>query len=148
MRLCYLVSGVGVKQKLSPTSAFSKMSAMKHESHSRTRKRKPARAKTRNKTRATKKPIPRPKMLTGPITTPTTVSKIKACEEVEVGDVGGFGSPEELEAHEKRCGQEAAEFCHTCGRNLCVNHYELLHRDHEISGQKTEQALTTRNQSL
>ncbi len=87
-------------------------------------------------------------MLTGPITTPTTVSKVKACDEVEVGDVGGFGSPEELEAHEKRCGQEAAEFCHVCSRNLCISHYELLHRDHDISGQKTEQSLTTRNQSL
>ncbi len=87
-------------------------------------------------------------MLTGPITTPTTVSKVKACEEVEVGDVGGFGSTEELEAHEKRCGQEAAEFCHVCGRNLCVSHFELLHRDHDVTGQNTGQGLAVRNQSL
>jgi hypothetical protein len=63
---------------------------------------------------------------------------------VEVGDIGGFGSPEKLEAHEKRCGQEATEFCNTCARNLCRNHYELLHRDHDtIDGHTAGQSLTS-----
>jgi hypothetical protein len=48
-----------------------------------------------------------------------------------VGDIGGFGSPEELEEHQKRCSEPATEFCGNCGRNLCRNHYEMLHRDHD-----------------
>src|SRR5712692_7501424 len=56
---------------------------------------------------------------------------LKACQEVEIGDIGGFGSPEELEEHEKRCSEPATEFCSNCGKNLCRNHYDLIHRDHD-----------------
>lgn len=66
---------------------------------------------------------------------------MKACQEVEVGDIGGFGSPEELEEHEKRCSEPATEFCTNCGKNLCRNHYDLIHRDHDTSGHSTSSSL-------
>jgi hypothetical protein len=66
---------------------------------------------------------------------------LKACQEVEVGDIGGFGSPEELEEHEKRCSEPASEFCTNCGKNLCRNHYDLIHRDHDTSGHSTSSGL-------
>ena len=62
---------------------------------------------------------------------------LKPCQEVEVGDIGGFGSPEELEEHEKRCSEPATEFCSNCGKSLCRNHYDLIHRDHDTSGHST-----------
>lgn len=65
---------------------------------------------------------------------PSQPSNPNGCEEVEVGDIGGFGNARELEAHEKHCGQQATEFCHTCARRLCNSHYELLHRDHDTTG--------------
>ena len=66
----------------------------------------------------------------------------KACQELEVGDIGGFGSPDELEEHEKRCGEPATEFCNGCGKNLCHAHYDLLHRDHDtFTGQTRSQGL-------
>jgi hypothetical protein len=66
---------------------------------------------------------------------------LKACQEVEVGDIGGFGSPEELEDHEKRCSEPATEFCTNCGKNLCRNHYDLIHRDHDTSAHSTSSGL-------
>lgn len=66
---------------------------------------------------------------------------LKPCQEVEVGDIGGFGSPEELEEHEKRCSEPATEFCTNCGKNLCRNHYDLIHRDHDTSGHSTSSSL-------
>ena len=66
---------------------------------------------------------------------------LKACQEVEIGDIGGFGSPEELEEHEKRCSEPATEFCSNCGKNLCRNHYDLIHRDHDTSGHSSSSSL-------
>jgi len=66
---------------------------------------------------------------------------LKTCQEVEIGDIGGFGSPEELEEHEKRCSEPATEFCSNCGKNLCRNHYDLIHRDHDTSGHPTSSSL-------
>ncbi|HEX9612491.1 MAG TPA: hypothetical protein VGA05_02635 [Candidatus Bathyarchaeia archaeon] len=66
---------------------------------------------------------------------------LKSCQEVEVGDIGGFGSPEELEEHEKRCSEPATEFCSNCGKNLCRNHYDLIHRDHDTSGHSTSSGM-------
>jgi len=122
----------------------SRPAAMKAKRRSRTHKKTPTHGKKRHKARRTTRvghaaptaPIPSPP--------PAPISSVKTCQEVEVGDIGGFGSPEKLEAHEKRCGQEAAEFCNTCARNLCRNHYELLHRDHDtIDGHTTGQSLTS-----
>ena len=66
---------------------------------------------------------------------------LKTCQEVEVGDIGGFGSPDELEEHEKRCSEPATEFCANCGKNLCRNHYDLIHRDHVTSGHSTSSSI-------
>src|SRR5438876_3878759 len=66
---------------------------------------------------------------------------LKSCQEVEVGDIGGFGSPDELEEHEKRCSEPATEFCTNCGKNLCRNHYDLIHRDHVTSGHSTSSSI-------
>jgi hypothetical protein len=66
---------------------------------------------------------------------------LKTCQEVEVGDIGGFGSPDELEEHEKRCSEPATEFCTNCGKNLCRNHYDLIHRDHDSSAHPSSPGL-------
>ena len=90
---------------------------------------------------------------TGTKTTPSTTIEatpnleatlnpaLKTCQEMEVGDIGGFGSPDELEEHEKRCSEPATEFCTNCGKNLCRNHYDLIHRDHDSSGHSTSSSL-------
>jgi hypothetical protein len=65
---------------------------------------------------------------------PIVAVSVKTCQEVEVGDIGGFGSTQELEQHEKRCSETATEFCGHCGKNLCRNHYDLMHRDHDTTG--------------
>lgn len=77
-----------------------------------------------------------------PIMEVTLNPALKSCQEVEVGDIGGFGSPEELEEHEKRCSEPATEFCSNCGKNLCRNHYDLIHRDHDTSGHSTSSSLS------
>ena len=57
----------------------------------------------------------------------------KVCQEVEVGDIGGFGDTAELEQHEKKCGDRATEYCMSCGKNLCQIHYMLMHGDHNVT---------------
>ena len=100
----------------------------KTQTHSKTKTHK----KTRTKTRTPRKPET---SLTKPETNPnlTLNTSLKTCQEMEVGDIGGFGSPEELEEHQKRCSEPATEFCTNCGRNLCRNHYDMIHRDHDRS---------------
>src|SRR6266516_2253622 len=66
---------------------------------------------------------------------------LRTCQEVEVGDIGGFGSPDELEEHEKRCSEPATEFCTNSGKNLCRNHDDLTHRDHDTSGHSTSSSV-------
>lgn len=68
------------------------------------------------------------------------VSDFKVCQEVEVGDIGGFGDSQELEQHEKKCGDRATEYCTGCGKNLCRIHYMLMHGDHDVS-ERTGQGL-------
>jgi len=75
-----------------------------------------------------------------PAATSTSLPGVNTCEEVEVGDIGGFGSIEELESHENRCTQPATELCNACARKLCGTHYELLHRDHD-SANKQESSI-------
>src|SRR5216684_107472 len=105
---------------------------MKARKASKTHKATHPRKKTKSKARTTPRTRPHAGTSIGTsIPVPAPSSLVKACEEMEIGDVGGFGDTEELEAHEKRCGQEATEFCHSCGRNLCTSHYELIHRDHD-----------------
>jgi len=70
----------------------------------------------------------------------TPSSDFKVCQEVEVGDIGGFGDTAELEQHEKKCGDRATEYCTSCGKNLCRIHYMLMHGDHNFAG-RTGQSL-------
>jgi len=72
-----------------------------------------------------------PRIVNAPVSSVPNL-KTKTCEEVEVGDIGGFGSTEELESHENRCPQPATQQCTTCRRNLCGTHYELLHQEHDV----------------
>src|SRR6059036_2622743 len=97
-----------------------------------------ARAKTRSKpkTRAKSKTsqTTRPKTATRPASIPTAnlSPDFKTCEEVGVGDIGGFGiTSEERMERETRCSQRATLFCKSCVRNLCNTHYDLLHKDHD-----------------
>lgn len=111
----------------------------------RSKKRTKAKSKSKSKTR-TKSRAKRPKKehrsdIMG-FDTPSAPNltanvALKTCQELEVGDIGGFGSTEELEEHERRCSEQATEFCASCGKNLCHNHYDLLHRDHDHSSQNS-----------
>src|SRR5881397_3228020 len=110
------------------------------KSKAHTRSRAHAKSKTHPRTRtktahsAIVESVPNPNVTLNPA--------LKTCQEVEVGDIGGFGSPDELEEHERRCIEQATEFCTNCGRNLCRNHYELIHRDHDhTSGHTIGQSL-------
>jgi hypothetical protein len=102
------------------------------KSKPRAKSQAPTKSKTRSRT-GTKtthpteiESIPSPNVTLNPA--------LKTCQELEVGDIGGFGSPDELEEHEKRCSEPATEFCTNCGKTLCRNHYDLIHRDHDTSG--------------
>src|SRR2546422_5908520 len=110
------------------------------KSKAHTRSRAHAKSKTHPRTRtktahsAIVESVPNPSVTLNPA--------LKTCQEVEVGDIGGFGSPDELEEHEKRCSEPATEFCTNCGKNLCRNHYDLIHRDHDSSGHSTSSSMT------
>src|SRR6266446_4234783 len=115
----------------------------KAKTRSKSRSRAKSKSQAKSKTRArsgTKTPhpnivesIPSPNVTLNPA--------LKTCQEVEVGDIGGFGSPDELEEHEKRCAEPATEFCSNCSKNLCRNHYDLIHRDHDSSGHSTSSSM-------
>src|SRR5467141_1547844 len=110
-------------KKKAKTRSKSKPRA-KSKSHAKSKTR--ALTGTKNVHSAIVESIPSPNVTLNPA--------LKTCQEVEVGDIGGFGSPDELEEHEKRCSEPATEFCTNCGKNLCRNHYDLIHRDHDTSG--------------
>jgi len=105
----------------------------KSKAHTRSRAHAKSKAHPRTGTKtahsAIVESIPSPNVTLNPA--------LKTCQEVEVGDIGGFGSPDELEEHEKRCSEPATEFCTSCGKNLCRNHYDLIHKDHDTSGHST-----------
>ncbi len=133
---CYRVPPDTVRHGLLETSPFFKWSAMKTKTKSKARKKTLARTKAKTKPRRSTKTTPRP-TIASPSLTSSSTPKFKTCEEGEVGDIGGFGSTEELESHEERCSQQATEFCNTCARDLCRNHFELLHRDHDSTDQQS-----------
>jgi hypothetical protein len=101
----------------------------------KTKTRPESKTRSKTQTHARSKPSTSAPTRSEPITNPslTLNTAVKTCQEVEVGDIGGFGSPDELEEHEKRCSEPATEFCINCGRTLCHSHYDLLHRDHDSS---------------
>jgi hypothetical protein len=109
------------------------------KSKPRAKSQAPTKSKTRSRT-GTKtthpteiESIPSPNVTLNPA--------LKTCQELEVGDIGGFGSPDELEEHEKRCSEPATEFCTNCGKTLCRNHYDLIHRDHDTSGHSASSSM-------
>jgi len=110
----------------------TKKAKTRSKSKAHTRSRAHAKSKTHPRTgtktahSAIVESVPSPNVTLNPA--------LKTCQEVEVGDIGGFGSPDELEEHEKRCSEPATEFCTNCGKNLCRNHFDLIHRDHDTSG--------------
>jgi len=103
---------------------------MKAKKKPKSGKRPNAKTPARKKSRRTAQTRMNPKIVDAPVSSASNL-KIKTCEEVEIGDIGGFGSIEELESHENRCAQPATQLCASCGRNFCGTHYELLHRDHD-----------------
>jgi hypothetical protein len=112
-----------------------KKAKTRSRSKSHTKSKSHSKSKTHVRTRTKTAPsniieaIPSPNVTLNPA--------LKTCQELEVGDIGGFGSPDELEEHEKRCSEPATEFCSNCGKTLCRNHYDLIHRDHDTSGHST-----------
>src|SRR5690348_4990190 len=113
----------------------------KTRSKSKTHTKSTSRSKTKTHARIATKTSLSPTMEVDPSLQVPLNPALKACQEVEVGDIGGFGSSEELEEHEKRCSDPATEFCSNCGKNLCRNHYDLIHRDHDTSGHSTSSSL-------
>ena len=111
------------------------------KSNKRAKTKSKSKPKTRTKSRTTRRKQTSHASATefNNPSTPTFAASVilKTCQELEVGDIGGFGSTEELEGHERRCSEQATEFCATCGKNLCHNHYDLLHRDHDHSFQNS-----------
>jgi len=101
---------------------------VKHKAKAKTRSKPKTRAKSKTRRTARAGTGARPT----PITTPNLSPDFKTCEEVEVGDIGGFGiTSEERMERETRCSQRATQFCKGCARNLCDTHYDLLHKDHD-----------------
>src|SRR5260370_24326895 len=119
------------------------------KSKKRAKTRSKSKPHTKSKSHTKSKTRPRSGTKTAPSTVVEAIPSLnvtpnpalKTCQEVEIGDIGGFGSPEELEEHEKRCSEQATEFCNNCGKNLCRNHYDLIHRDHDTSGHSTSSSL-------
>src|SRR6266568_8984765 len=116
-----------MKSKKKAKTRSKSKSRAKSKSHAKGKTR--ARTGTKTVHSAIVESIPNPNVTLNPA--------LKTCQEVEIGDIGGFGSPDELEEHEKRCSEPATEFCTNCGKSLCRNHYDLIHRDHDASGHST-----------
>ena len=113
----------------------------KTRSKSKTRTKSKSHTKTKTRARTGTKTIHSANVQAAPSMEVILNPALKTCQEVEVGDIGGFGSPDELEEHEKRCSEPATEFCTNCGRNLCRNHYDLIHRDHDTSGHSASSSI-------
>ena len=105
-----------------PTMKVKRKAKAKPRTKAKTR----AKSKTSRTTQASA--APRPSLAT----TSNLSPDFKTCEEVEVGDIGGFGiTSEERMERETRCTQRAAQFCKSCAKNLCNTHYDILHKDHD-----------------
>ncbi len=110
---------------------------MKSKKQARTRSKSKVHKRTKAHTKTGTRAVQPAKVEIASSLNPAMNPEVKACQEVEVGDIGGFGSPDELEEHEKRCGEPATELCNSCGKTLCRAHYDLLHRDHDTSSGQT-----------
>ena len=100
----------------------------KRKAKAKTRTKAKTRAKSKTSRTTQANAAPRPSLAT----TPNLSPDFKTCEEVEVGDIGGFGiTSEERMERETRCTQRATQFCKSCAKNLCTTHYDILHKDHD-----------------
>src|SRR3989442_11143237 len=97
-----------------------------------------AKAKTKSKPKTRAKPKTSRTTRTSTATTPTSITMpnlspdFKTCEEIEVGDIGGFGiTNEERMERGTRCTQHETQFCTSCAKKLCNTHLDLLHKDHD-----------------
>src|SRR5690349_16428905 len=111
---------------------------MKAKRKAKAKTKSKAKAKTKSKPKARAKPktrrTTRASSTVGqtPISAPNMTPNFKTCEEIEVGDIGGFGiTSEERMERETRCTERATQFCKSCAKNLCNTHYDLLHKDHD-----------------
>src|SRR2546422_4239289 len=101
---------------------------VKHKAKGKTR----SKPRTRAKSKTSRTTRARTATMRTATTTPPLSPDFKTCEEVEVGDIGGFGiTTEERMERETRCTQRATQLCKSCMRNLCNTHYDLLHKDHD-----------------
>jgi hypothetical protein len=129
--MCYLISVVRVRHWLSlaqPTVPSDPTMKAKSKAKAKTKSRQKTRAKPKTSRTTKTKTAVRPT----PIETPSLTPDFKTCEEVEVGDIGGFGvTSEERMERETRCTQRATLFCKSCDKNLCNAHYDILHKDHD-----------------
>jgi len=87
----------------------------KKKSKAKTRTTSKAHTRTKTKTHARPKPEKSPLDKAEKVVQPslTLNTSAKTCQEVEVGDIGGFGSPDELEEHERRCIEQATSSART-----------------------------------
>lgn len=110
------------------TTKKSKKHSQKHETthhHHVTKKT------VKKKTKSHRNVLVRAAVSQTPVKTSRDHLDLKTCQEVEIGDIGGFGDVQELEHHQKQCGDTAIEYCMSCGKHLCRIHYMLLHGDHD-----------------
>lgn len=116
------------------TSDLTMKAKHKAKAKAKTRSKPKTKAKTKAKAKGTRTTRAITTTRPSPITPPALSSDFKTCEEVEVGDIGGFGiTSEERMERETRCPQRATQFCTNCQRNVCNTHYELLHKDHDLT---------------
>src|SRR5947208_14157807 len=118
-------------------------SKKKAKTRSKSKPRAKSKAHTKSKTHArtgTKEAHP---AIVESIPSPnvTLNAALKTCQEVEVGDIGGFGSPDEQDEDERRCSAPATEFCTNCGKNLCRDHQDLSQRDDDPSRHATSSSI-------
>src|SRR2546428_5367703 len=100
----------------------------KHKARTKTR----SKPKTRAKSKTSRTSRARTATMPIPTTTPNLSPDFKTCEEVEVGDIGGVGiTTEERKGRGTRCTPRATQPCKSWMRELCYNHYDLLHNDHD-----------------
>jgi hypothetical protein len=127
--LCYLISIIRVRRWLSFAPAYGPSdSTMKAKSKAKAKSKHKTR--TKPKTSRTTRASAATRLTS--ITTPNLSPDFKTCEEIEVGDIGGFGiTSEERMERETHCTQRATQFCTSCAKNLCNTHYDLLHKDHD-----------------
>ena len=127
---CYLVADCLVRHGLSK-AASSTNTAMKSKTRQEARRHTHLK-KTKTKPRTPGKLTSKREVVARNVTI-TPSPDFKVCQEVEIGDIGGFGDTAELEQHEKKCGDRATEYCMSCGKNLCQIHYMLMHGDHNVT---------------